>query len=332
MIADINLNSYDKILVAFSGGKDSLCCLLHLLELGYAQKIELHHHLVDGAPTEPIFFDWHCTGAYVDAIAEYFELPAYFSCRLGGFKREMLRDNQATAPVLYELPDGSWNKVGGSGPLGTRMKFPMPTASLTTRWCSSYLKISVMDAAIRNQDRFKGTRTLVVTGERAEESAARAKYKEFESHRTHTKARHVDHWRPVLHWDRKQVWTTIRKHGIVSHPAYYLGFGRTSCKNCIFLQKHDLATLYQIDRVGMENVANYEKQFGVTIGYDAGRKKQGLPQLNVVEKAQTGVARKVDPKWVKAAFSRSWELPIAVSSKNWELPSGAFGDLSGGSI
>jgi len=40
---------YDKILVAFSGGKDSIACVLHLLDLGIPRSsIELHHHLVDG--------------------------------------------------------------------------------------------------------------------------------------------------------------------------------------------------------------------------------------------------------------------------------------------
>ncbi|ABW32612.1 conserved hypothetical protein (plasmid) [Acaryochloris marina MBIC11017] len=29
-----DLSTYDHILVAFSGGKDSICCLLRLLELG----------------------------------------------------------------------------------------------------------------------------------------------------------------------------------------------------------------------------------------------------------------------------------------------------------
>ena len=43
-----DLAVYDRILVAFSGGKDSLAALLHLLELGVdPARIELHHHDVD---------------------------------------------------------------------------------------------------------------------------------------------------------------------------------------------------------------------------------------------------------------------------------------------
>ena len=43
------LEEYDKIIVLFSGGKDSLACVLHLLELGVPrEKIELWHHDIDG--------------------------------------------------------------------------------------------------------------------------------------------------------------------------------------------------------------------------------------------------------------------------------------------
>lgn len=33
-----DLPTYDRILVAFSGGKDSICCLLRLLELGVPRR------------------------------------------------------------------------------------------------------------------------------------------------------------------------------------------------------------------------------------------------------------------------------------------------------
>jgi len=42
-------NQYDLFLVSFSGGKDSVACYLHLLELGIPpEKIQLWHQLVDG--------------------------------------------------------------------------------------------------------------------------------------------------------------------------------------------------------------------------------------------------------------------------------------------
>jgi tRNA(Ile)-lysidine synthase TilS/MesJ len=44
-----DLDSYDFILIMMSGGKDSLACLLNLIEAGVPlSKIEMWHHSVDG--------------------------------------------------------------------------------------------------------------------------------------------------------------------------------------------------------------------------------------------------------------------------------------------
>ena len=194
------LGSYDHILVCMSG-KDSLASLLHIRDAGVdPHRIELHHHLVDG-PDQP-FMDWPVSAPYLHALAAAFDVPLYNSWREGGLLREMLRDGDATAPVTFETPLGR-GTVGGAGKPGTRLRFPQVSADLSTRFCSPVTKIDVLAASIRNQDRFLGRRLLVVTGERAEESRARAGYAPFEPHRTDTRRgsrrrRHADHWRPVL--------------------------------------------------------------------------------------------------------------------------------------
>lgn len=81
--------------------------------------------------------DWSCTCAYVKAIAAHFGSPLYYSWKVGGFEREMLRENARTAPVRFETPGGH---VGGTGgKLGTRRKFPQFSADMRVRWCSGYL-------------------------------------------------------------------------------------------------------------------------------------------------------------------------------------------------
>ena len=204
--------------------------------------------------------DWECTKCWGDAIAEHFSVPLYLSFRQGGFRAEMLRENTSTNPVWFQDQKHRWVVRGGEGKPNTRLLFPMPTASLRTRWCSSYLKISVMDTAIRNQERFNHSRTLVLTGERAEESPGRAKYQSFEPHRTDNRIgksrRWVDHARPVLYWRTQEVWEIIKKHRITAHPAYYLGFGRSSCALCIFLGSHDLRALLDIMPERVQEVAN----------------------------------------------------------------------------
>ncbi|WP_306286124.1 hypothetical protein [Sphingomonas sp. Ant20] len=117
-----DLGAYRRFVVAFSGGKDSLAALLHLLNLGVpAHAIELHHHDVDGHG--PTFMDWPCTPAYVRAIAEHFGIALYVSWREGGFARELVRDDAPTAPIAFETPTGI-GRAGGNGPAGTRGLFP----------------------------------------------------------------------------------------------------------------------------------------------------------------------------------------------------------------
>ncbi len=226
----MNIDEFDKYLVMFSGGKDSTACHLYLLEMGIPpEKIELWHQDVDG-PGLFNFMDWPVTHSYCNAYAKAFNIPIYFSWRKGGFEREMLRKNQPTGEIFFETPKGL-KSVGGNGPRNTRMRFPQISPDLNVRWCSAYLKIDVAAAAIRNQKRFEGAKTLVLTGERAEESPARAKYKDFHSHKTFSskKKRFVYHYRPVLHWSEEKVWGLIEKYKVNPHPAYKLGFGRVSC-------------------------------------------------------------------------------------------------------
>lgn len=177
-----DLGAYRRFVVALSGGKDSLAALLHLLSLGVpAHAIELHHHDVDGHG--PTFMDWPCTPSYVRAIADHFGIALYVSWREGGFGRELARDDAPTAPIAFETPTGI-GRAGGNGPAGTRGLFPQTSPDLRVRWCSPALKIDVLAAAIRNQPRFLDGRTLVITGERAEESPSRARYATLEPHRT----------------------------------------------------------------------------------------------------------------------------------------------------
>lgn len=281
----INLLSYDKIIIAFSGGKDCTASFLHLLESGVpVEKIELWHHDVDGKGK--IFMDWEVTAAYCRQFAKAFNVPIYFSWKQGGFKQEMLRNNTGTAPVVFEVPVAEWliNKgrkradnsgyyvVGKTRPEpNTRLKFPQVSPDLMVRWCSSYLKIDVCSAAIRNQERFKNKRILVVSGERGEESPARSKYAEFEPDRADLRNgkkffRHVDRYRPVKDWLENRVWAIIERWKVRVHPAYYLGWGRVSCKYCIFGNANQFASAYLLSPTQGDEIMYYEDSFGCTIG------------------------------------------------------------------
>ena len=124
-VAAPDLASYAKIIIAFSGGKDSLACLLHLLDLSVAPaRIELWHHDVDGREGSALM-DWACTRDYCRKVAAAFGVAIYYSWKRGGFEREMGRDHARTAPIAFEVPSGAVREVGGTGgTLGTRLQFP----------------------------------------------------------------------------------------------------------------------------------------------------------------------------------------------------------------
>lgn len=168
------LVEYDKIIVLFSGGKDSLASVLDLLDRGVPkEKIELWHHDIDGGhPTRRM--DWPVTPAYVRAVAEHLGLTLRVSWRVNGFWGEVYRIG-ASWPIRYIDPNNgvvkecrlSKNQVRSAElrekiledmeqqeleSMGLRMKFPAKSGNLATRWCSSILKITVAESLIYNLD------------------------------------------------------------------------------------------------------------------------------------------------------------------------------------
>jgi tRNA(Ile)-lysidine synthase TilS/MesJ len=131
-------HTYDRIFLAFSGGKDSIACYLHILDQGIDPKsIELHHHCVDGREGSSLM-DWPVTEAYCEAFAKHFGSPIYFSWKERGFEGEMFRENSRTKPIKWQNPDGTISQKGGTGGKeSTRRMFPQVSASLSVRWCSA---------------------------------------------------------------------------------------------------------------------------------------------------------------------------------------------------
>jgi 3'-phosphoadenosine 5'-phosphosulfate sulfotransferase (PAPS reductase)/FAD synthetase len=206
------------------------------------------------------------------------------------------------------------------GKVSTRRLFPQVAADLNKRWCSPSLKIDVASIAVNNEPAFKGKRLLFLSGERRQESAARSRYAEMEQHRTHTKSRHVDHWRMVIDWTEAQVWDIMREFKVVPHPAYRLGWGRVSCLACIFGQADQWASVRLIAPALFERIAQYERDFGKTI-------HKGK---SVVELANKGTPYPEchNQKLVALAMGRSYPAHLALTG-NWTLPAGAFKNCGG---
>jgi 3'-phosphoadenosine 5'-phosphosulfate sulfotransferase (PAPS reductase)/FAD synthetase len=327
-------DQYEKIIVSFSGGKDSLAMLLHLLELGVPKgKIELWHQRVDGTDEDGLM-DWPCTDSYCKAVAKALDLKILFQWREGGIEREMMRNDSPTAPVSFEALDGEVVTCPsvGTPKLGTRLMFPQPAADLSVRWCSAYVKIDVASRAINNDPRFGGTTVLYVSGERRQESESRALYAEAEKHRCSNLSRRVDHWRPIIDLSEEQVWDIISRWKIQPHPAYRLGFGRVSCMTCIFADDDQWASIQELSEVRINRIARLEDRFGKTISFTTkqvdGKKK--VVQLPVLERARRGRSFVSQaPAWlVRLAMGRDYPVD-QVFTDDWEMPAGAFKHCGG---
>ncbi len=321
---DIDLSMHDVIIVCMSGGKDSIACLLRLIDMGAdMSRVELWHHLVDGAEGSTLM-DWACMEDYNRQLAGTFGLPLYHSWLMHGMEGEMLKENGYSHPHRIETPDGvvTLERKNTCSKPGTRLRFPQVSASLQTRWCSSVVKIDVGRRALNNQERFLGTKTLFITGERREESSNRARYFQLERHTSDTrdgrKARHVDAWRPVLGWSEEQVWDVLQRHGVLAPVPYRLGWNRSSCMTCIFNGPRIWATIAEYFPERARRIADYEDRFGTTISRD---------RINVLEIAARARPFEIDDvEALEQAARAEYTLPVlANASTPWSLPAGAFG-------
>lgn len=317
--------SYDYYLVGLSGGKDSVCTVLWLLEQGVpADKIELMHHRVDGSKAEKRVFDWPVTDAYIEAFSKAVGIPLYYSWKEAGIKGEMMRTNERTKPTSFEDQNRIIVTTGGNrGSVSTRRMWPEVSNNLARRACTSYTKIDVGAKAITGQTRFCHAKTLFLTGERWAESGNRSKLARAERHRTDRRegrlGRLVDHLRPVIDYSEQDIWDMMKRWGIRPHPAYNL-IGRVSCAYCIFGSANQFATLREIDPKGFQQMLDIEVEINHTM-------KSGKT-LDQYADAGTPLTT-ADSEEARLVMSETYDLPILMDPKDWALPAGAFGENAG---
>ncbi len=318
----INLDFYDKIIICMSGGKDSIACLLHVIESGVdLRRVELWHHDVDGREGSQLM-DWQFMADYNRQLAGAFNVPIYFSWLDGGFEGEMLKNASYSKPHKIETPSGliTLSRDFKRAKPGTRLKFPQVSASLQTRWCSSALKIDVGRRALNNQSRFDNQRLLFITGERREESTNRSNYNQLEPHacdrRKGRRARYIDAWRPVLHWSEEEVWDILKRHDVIAPVPYRLGWNRSSCMTCIFNDATIWATIREYFPAKLQRIFAYEQQFKTTISRN---------RINVLDLSMQAKPLKIsDIEALDQVMKTEYTLPIFQQYGPWKLPVGAF--------
>lgn len=344
-----NTDNKVKIIIAFSGGKDSVAMVLYCLyDLNIPpDRIQLHHHEVDGHGDN--LWDWKCTTSYCEAFAKHFNLELLYSYREGGITREIFRNSESGQDILYQQEQGGvFHRLSTDKEknISTKLKFPAVAADLKVRWCSAKVKIEVMDKVLNNNPEYNKAGEVVnicvMTGERRSESTARSKYEEIERYRkkpTFVKNRKVIVWRSVINLTDNEVWDLLKKHKVQPHPSYELGWSRCSCQTCIFNSANVWASLNEISPEKVKKINDIENELNFTLyAKKAGKKhfdKTGVQYIMEdiysarVDKGESFITDE-NKKWIDQA-NGDFTMPIIVSGE-WILPQGAKSKENAGAL
>lgn len=115
-----------------------------------------------------------------------------------------------------------------------------------SRFCTDELKLAPM-RIIKDQTWAAGINTVEHIGERAQESAARAKKPVLQSSKQGGPDRWARAWlyRPILHLLHGDVFSISRRHGLKDNPLYRQGMGRVGCMPCIMVKKAEIRKIAQ---------------------------------------------------------------------------------------
>ena len=191
-----------KVIVNFSGGKDSTVVILEALKV---------------YPREEIMLCWQDTGA------EYLETE--------GHVKEIAKILELPLEIQHPARD-FWEEVRH------RKFFPTPVV----RHCTSHLKHDVFNKWLTQNYRGKGQEIIVVSGIRGEESFRRSKLHEWEDPKEHKVVSAATKlWYPCIDMSYQEVIERVKSEGLPLHPCYEFAT-RCSCWCCIFGKNCEVRT------------------------------------------------------------------------------------------
>jgi len=191
-----------KVIVNFSGGKDSTVAILEALKR---------------YPKEEILLCWQDTGA------EYLETESHV--RLIAQTLELPLEIQRSERDFWEEARH-------------RQYFPTPVV----RHCTRHLKHDVFNKWLTAKFKGGGYEIIVVSGIRAEESLRRSRLHEWEDPEDHKLVRTASKvWYPCLNMSAQEVKERVKAEGLPLHPCYDFAT-RCSCWCCIFGQYNEVRT------------------------------------------------------------------------------------------
>lgn len=253
------------------------------------------------------------------------DLKALGDCRKFPAKGSIANGRYCSPNLKREVADSLLRNMDELRADGQRMKFPAKSGCHQGRWCSGSLKAQVESKLYSDIDGLaQDTKILVISGERRQESAGRAKYNEMEIHRTNATAkahRLVHQWRSVIDWDEAQIWDVIRRYRIAPHPCYTAGWNRCSCMMCIFSLPTHWAGIRELFPERFAEVEEDERILGFTLD-------NSKTLAEYVGTAQSCVCHD-DPQAIHQLISGEFYVDD-VEKTEWTMPAGAFHGAEGG--
>jgi len=189
-----------KVIVNFSGGKDSTVAILEALK---------------SYPKDEIILCFQDTGA------EYLETEGHVKTIAG----------MLDLPLLVLRRDKNfWDLVKEQG------HFPLANY----RFCSSCLKYKMVRKYIQDNRAALGDEVILVSGIRAEESLTRFNMPVWSKHEVSLKEGFTTwNWRPCHQMSKREILERIKAEGLPIHPCYEFST-RLSCWCCIFAHPNEV--------------------------------------------------------------------------------------------
>jgi 3'-phosphoadenosine 5'-phosphosulfate sulfotransferase (PAPS reductase)/FAD synthetase len=195
---------FETYILAYSGGRDSTAALYWCLEHVPPGRLRIAHH--------PTGAHWPELEAYMAAVARHAEvvIPTVAAGDLPLPAGSQERETFGQARTLFDL-------------VAIRRRWP----SYWQRYCTTYLKAWPLRLYAANFPR-----PLLIFGERAEESQARARRPALGPDTFRGPVRyHVPIFRPVLSWTSEHVQAYLQAHDAPVNPIYNYA-PRCSCWLC----------------------------------------------------------------------------------------------------
>lgn len=231
-----DLDKPGRVIVAFSGGKDSIATWLYLTELGWDVKC--------------LFAD---TGWESDETYKYLDLlESSHKINLIRVYPEVRDIFEIDSPVKSKYKDIWFNIINMKSLTLLKGRPPGPTA----RFCTTVLKLRPSARWVRSNS---CDIDIVACGVRAEESHKRREMPVF----TYDDLMKKYRWMPIHSWSHKDVFEIAKRHNIPPNPLYLKGCARVGCWPCIFARKSEILVMTR-DKDAVERLINLEESSGRT--------------------------------------------------------------------